>query len=189
MKINLPILKDEDTKDAITYQSWRWDLTVYHCVGCRNCTLLPYAIWSLQGYPGELVQHLGMDISLNDVLTILDGHYNNVKALDALNNELFQLQMADKETIGLGHSSIETSPSSGHFVSRTLPSQLSGNMTTSMVGYPNILKPWWPTLRPACSKRLIPITCRLQGKQRRKTPWSYPKAHEAKQPITLSNPG
>ena len=35
----------------------------------------------------------------NDVLTILDKHYNNVKALDALNQELFQLQMADKETV------------------------------------------------------------------------------------------
>ena len=40
-----------------------------------------------------------MDITLNDVLTILDEHYNNVKALDALNQELFQLQMADKKTV------------------------------------------------------------------------------------------
>ena len=30
MKIILPTFKDEDTKDAITYQSWCWDLTVYH---------------------------------------------------------------------------------------------------------------------------------------------------------------
>ena len=40
-----------------------------------------------------------MDITLDNVLTILDEHYNNVKALDALNQELFQLQMADKETV------------------------------------------------------------------------------------------
>ena len=40
-----------------------------------------------------------MDITFDDVLTILDEHYNNVKALDALNQELFQLQMAEKETI------------------------------------------------------------------------------------------
>ena len=40
-----------------------------------------------------------MDITLDDVLAILDEYYNNVKALDALNQELFQLQMADKETI------------------------------------------------------------------------------------------
>ena len=26
MKINLPIFKDEDMKDTITYQSWRWNL-------------------------------------------------------------------------------------------------------------------------------------------------------------------
>ena len=30
---------------------------------------------------------------------ILDEHYNNVKVLDVLNQELFQLQMADKETV------------------------------------------------------------------------------------------
>ena len=33
------------------------------------------------------------------MLTILDEHYNNLKVLDALNQELFQLQMADKETV------------------------------------------------------------------------------------------
>ena len=99
MKINLPIFKDENAKDAVTYQSWRWDLMVYHHAGCRDCTLLPYAIQSLQGYPGGLVQSSGMDITLDDVLTILDEHYNNVKALDALNQELFQVWMADKQTI------------------------------------------------------------------------------------------
>ena len=30
---------------------------------------------------------------------VLDEHYNNVKVLDMLNQELFQLQMADKETV------------------------------------------------------------------------------------------
>ena len=34
LKINLPVIKDEDTKDAVTYQSWHWDLTVYHHAGC-----------------------------------------------------------------------------------------------------------------------------------------------------------
>ena len=38
---------------------------------------------SLQGYPGELVHSSGTDITLHEVLTILDEHYNNVKALDA----------------------------------------------------------------------------------------------------------
>ena len=99
MKINLPIFKDEDAKDMVTYQSWRWDLTVYRHAGCRDCTLLPYAIRSLQSYPGKLVWSSGTDITLDGVLTILDEHYNNVKALDALNQELFQMRMADKETV------------------------------------------------------------------------------------------
>ena len=65
----------------------------------KDCTLLPYAIRSLQGYPGKLVQRSSTDITLDNVLTILDKHYNNMKALDALNQELFQLWMVDKETV------------------------------------------------------------------------------------------
>ena len=91
--------KDDDTKDAVMYQSWHWYLTVYCHPECWDCTLLPYAIHSLQGYLGELVRGLGTDITLDDVLTILDEHYNNVKALDALNQELFQLQMSEKDTV------------------------------------------------------------------------------------------
>ena len=98
IKINLPVFKDEDTKDAITYQSWCWDLTVYCWAECQDPTLLPYAICLLQGYLGELMRILGMDITLDDVLNILDEHYNNIKALDALNQELFQLCMGEKET-------------------------------------------------------------------------------------------
>ena len=55
MKINLPVFKDKDAKDAVTHQSWRWDLMVYGRAECRDHTLLPYAIRSLQGYPGQLV--------------------------------------------------------------------------------------------------------------------------------------
>ena len=117
MKINLPVFKDEDAKDAVTYQSWRWDLTVYQHAGCRDCTLLPYAIRSLQGYPRELVWSSSMDIALDDVLTILDEHYNNVKVLDALNQELFQLWMVDKEnSIGLGHLAFKASPGFSSFL-------------------------------------------------------------------------
>ena len=72
---------------------------VYQHAGYRDCTLLPYAIRSLQGYPGELVWSLGTDMTLDNVLTVLDEHYNNEKVLDVLNQELFQLWMADKETV------------------------------------------------------------------------------------------
>ena len=40
-----------------------------------------------------------MDIPLDDMLTILDEHYNNIKALDALNQELFQLRIGKKKTV------------------------------------------------------------------------------------------
>ena len=41
MTINMPVFKDEDKKDAITYQSWCWDVMVYHHAGHHNCTLSP----------------------------------------------------------------------------------------------------------------------------------------------------
>ena len=72
---------------------------VYWHAGCKEHTLLPYAVRSLQGYPGKLVWSSGMDITLDDVLAILDEHYNNMKALDALNQKIFQLWMVDKETV------------------------------------------------------------------------------------------
>ena len=46
-----------------------------------------------KGYPKEYGYNLGR------LLTILDEHNNNVKTLDVLNQELFQLWMADKETV------------------------------------------------------------------------------------------
>ena len=120
MKINLPVFKDEDRKDAIMYQSWHWDLTVYQQAGCQDCTLLPYIICSLQGYPGELVRSLGTSVTLDGILAVLDEHYNNVNALDALNQELFQLQMSEKETALEWGASIKASPNSGSFIPRTL---------------------------------------------------------------------
>ena len=91
MKINLPIFKDEDKKDAITYHSWHWDIMVYHQARCQDCTLLPYVIHSLQDYPGELVRNLATDITLDGMIAVLDEHYNNVKALDAFEPGAFQI--------------------------------------------------------------------------------------------------
>ena len=79
---------------------------------CRVQGLHPptlYAMRSLQGYPRELVWIYGTDITLDNVWTILDEHYNNVKVLDVLNQELFQLQMADKVSVRLGCSPFKAS--------------------------------------------------------------------------------
>ena len=67
---------------------------------CKFCTVC-FPNWLIDGqdYPGELVWSSGTDITLDNMLTILDEHYNNVNALDVLNQELFQLWMADKETV------------------------------------------------------------------------------------------
>ena len=49
----LPVFKDKDMKDAITYQSWHWDLMVYHHTGCWDCTLLSYVICSCKAILGS----------------------------------------------------------------------------------------------------------------------------------------
>ena len=41
MKINLLIFKDEDMKDAVTYQSWHWDLMVYCHMGAKTALFSP----------------------------------------------------------------------------------------------------------------------------------------------------
>ena len=52
-----------------------------------------------------------MDITLDDMLTILDKHYNDVKALDALNQELFSIVDGRQGIcIGLGCPPFKTSP-------------------------------------------------------------------------------
>ena len=145
---NLPVFKDEDTKDAITYQSCHWNLTVYYCTGCQDCTLLPLCHTFLTRVPRELVRSLGTDITLDDVLTILDEHYNNVKALDVLNQELFQLQMGEKETVsdwGI-HLSRHLQILAASFP-ECFPLDHIAKLKCDhfMVDSLNGLKQWWPT--------------------------------------------
>ena len=127
------------------YQNWHWDVTVYHCAGCWDCTLLPYVIHSLQGYLGELVRSLGTDIMLDDILTTLDEQYNNVRALDALNQELFQLRMDKKESVRLGACLSRHLQSPNSLISWQISARPSGwtkARITSMEDWLNSWKQW-----------------------------------------------
>ena len=160
MKINLPVFKDEDKKDTIIYQSWYWDLMVYHHAGCWDHLLLPYSIHSLQGYPGELVRSSESDVTLDGILTILDEHYNNVKASDALTQELFQLHMSEKEMcqsgrcISWGTSKFLWLHSQNAFHQIT---SLNWSVTASMAGCLSSLRWWWHTSSQVVMRRHIPI--------------------------------
>ena len=67
------------------------------------------------------MRSLWMDITLDDILNILGEYYNNVKALDMLNQELFQMHMGKKETVSdwgaclLRHLQILTASFPEHF--------------------------------------------------------------------------
>ena len=119
MKINWPVFEDEDKKDVITYQSWCWDIMVYHWAGCWDHTLLPYIICSLQGYPGELVRGSSTDVTLDGMPAMLYEHYYNVKDLDTLNQEFFQLQMGEKKMVSeWGCASFESPPNPHSLIPR-----------------------------------------------------------------------
>ena len=78
----------------------------------------------------------GTDITLDDVLTILDEHYNNVKALDALNQRLFQLHMGDKETILDWGAPVKTPPDSYGII----PGMFSSRLHSQAEVWPFL---WW----------------------------------------------
>ena len=154
MKINLPIFKNDNKKDAITYQSWHWDIMVYHQAGCWDG--IPYMICSLQGYLGELVRSLATDITLVGVISVLDEHYSNVKAMGTLNQEFFQLWMANKETVSdCGYACQGTSkslwPHSWKGSHQT--KLLNWIETTSTVGYLSSWRWWWPTLKATSNEK------------------------------------
>ena len=33
VKVNLPTFEDKKGKDTVTYHSWHWDMSVFHCSG------------------------------------------------------------------------------------------------------------------------------------------------------------
>ena len=55
------IFEDEDTKDAVTYQSWCWDITVYHHARCSRSHPSPLCHLFIAKLPGVLVRSSGMD--------------------------------------------------------------------------------------------------------------------------------
>ena len=68
MKVNLPIFKDEKTKDAVPYHLWRWEIAFFCHLGWDDECLLPYVFHSLQGFLGDLTRSLCKDAMLTNIL-------------------------------------------------------------------------------------------------------------------------
>ena len=99
MKVNLPIFKDEKTKDAVTYHSWCWDIAIFYPWGWDDQHLLPYIFQSLQGFPGDLSRSLDEDATLTDILQTLDKHYGMVMIFDTLSKEFYSLKQGFRENV------------------------------------------------------------------------------------------
>ena len=128
-----------------------------------------------------------MDITLDNVLTILDEHYNNVKALDALNQELFQLQMVDKETVSdwgicLSRHLLVLAAFPNHFPPNHV-AELKQNYFYG--GLPKRLKAVVAYLKASLHKNTYSDYLQAGREAEKKNPWSYPKIHPATQLITL----
>ena len=92
VKVNLPIFKDEKTKDAVTYHLWRSDVAIFCSSGWDDQHLLPYILLSLQGFLHNLAMSLSKDATLTDVLQMLDVHYSVVMMFDTLSKECYFLK-------------------------------------------------------------------------------------------------
>ena len=99
VKVNLPIFKDEKTKDVVTYHSWQLEGVIFHCLGWDDQHLLPYVFWSLRGFPGDLARSLYEDTTLNDILQMLDEHNGMVITFNALRKELYSLKQGSGENM------------------------------------------------------------------------------------------
>ena len=99
VKVNLPIFKDEKTKEAVTYLSWHQDIAIFHHSGWDDQHLLPYIFQSLQGFPKDLARSLGEDATLTSILHMLDEHYGVVMTCDTLSKELHSLKKGSRENV------------------------------------------------------------------------------------------
>ena len=99
VEVNLPTFKDEKAKDAVTYCSWWWDMSVFHHSSWNDCHLLPYVFRSLQGFSGDLARSLGEDANQVNVLQTLGKHYGIVMTFDTLSKELYSLKQGMGENM------------------------------------------------------------------------------------------
>ena len=83
----------------MTYHSWWWDIAIFCCLGWDDQHLLPYVIWSLQGFQGDLARSLGKDTTLNDIFQTLDEHYGMVMMFNALSKELYSLKQGSGKNV------------------------------------------------------------------------------------------
>ena len=160
MNINLPAFKDEGTKDAITYQSWHWDWMAYSQGWVGRLHLSPLCC----PFPAKPSQRVGKKFGDRHHLrwlTVLDEHYNNVKALDTLNQELFQLQMGEKETVSEWGCSCQDTSKFLQLHSQNAShqtTQLKWSGTTSMGSCLNSLRWWWHTSKQVVMRRQFQLS-------------------------------
>ena len=162
---------------TVTYQSWHWDLTVYHyMLGARitpfsPMPFIPYKViwgswWGVQGQtsPWMMSSPYWMSTTTMSRLWML-----------WIRNS-FSYEWVRKMTVSdWGCACWDTSRFSWCHSQNVPPrphSQAEAWLVYTVDSL-NGLKQWWPTWKPAPMKRCIPIISGQQGRLRRKRWWNH----------------
>ena len=78
-------------------------MAIFCQFGWDDQHLLPNIFHSVQGFPGDLARSLGKDVTLNDVLQMLDKHYGVIMTFDALSKECYSLKQGLNKNMSLGY--------------------------------------------------------------------------------------
>ena len=74
-------------------------MAIFCLSGWDDQHLLPYIFCSLQGFPDDLARSLGKDVTLSDILQMLDKHYGVVMMFNALSKGLYSLKQGSRESV------------------------------------------------------------------------------------------
>ena len=98
-KMKIPSFNGISTGNGCSYRLWRSAIFRWKRANYSDDQILAEAFSTLKGEPAELVQDLGEDATLDEMMEVLDGHYGNVLDYDALNSELYTMKQAFSESV------------------------------------------------------------------------------------------
>ena len=102
-KVILPKFTGEDGGAGVTYFTWRKLVETYRRTYSEDpislLRLRQYVQQSLEGPAADLACSLGEEYTLEDLLDLFDGYYENAESLTQLHAELHSLKQREKEDI------------------------------------------------------------------------------------------
>ena len=99
VKVKFPVFKADDSKTAVTYSQWRWEVEAYRLTGCREATLRFKMIQSLQGEPLDVARSAGVAATSQQMLQKLDMMYKSACGPIELKGQLYTAKQYPQEGV------------------------------------------------------------------------------------------